>query len=73
MDWGCKMTTGVESEFVTFALLRAREKENLNEDGSVNWDFVESDLQIDNDIGNYRREDIDRVLKAASILLLEFD
>ena len=73
MDRRCKMTTGVESEVVTFALLRAREKENLNEDGSVNWDFVESDLQIDNDIGNYRREDIDRVLKAASILLLEFD
>jgi len=27
----------------------AAEQENLNEDGSINWDFVSADLHIDTD------------------------
>ena len=34
--------------FVSAAALYAKRSDNLNADGSVNWDFVSADLHVEN-------------------------
>ena len=53
--------------FVSAAALYAKRSDNLNADGSVNWDFVSADLHVENDIGNFRVDDVEAVLCAADL------
>ena len=59
------MNTREFNLYVSAALLYATSSDNIDQDGYVIWDNVSHDLHDVNELGDYRKQDIKRVMDAA--------